>query len=145
MQGEFRGKPIFTHRYVGMDEDSIREEIERLQGEIYSMQTALDLYSKDNSEIRKVINDGQANNEKLLKGVEIKLQDLRDSLDYGTPVKKQLEDASKEFTTRLEEVYNKDRLAKSERNISALIALSIVNTIIIVLLLILVGYSILFI
>ena len=27
MQGEYKGKPIFRHRYVGMDEDAIREEI----------------------------------------------------------------------------------------------------------------------
>ncbi|MCR5580060.1 MAG: hypothetical protein K6F66_00600 [Pseudobutyrivibrio sp.] len=143
MQGEYRGKPIFSHRYIGMDEDSIRAEIDRLQGELYSMEEALDFYSRDNRQIQEDISANQVKNEKLLRSMELKIQDLQDKLDYGTPVKTQLANVTKEFTEKLDEVYNADRLKNHEKSISTLIGISIANTILILILIGLVCYSIL--
>lgn len=145
MQGEFNGKPMFRHRYVGMDEESIRGEITRLQGEIYAMEEALEYFNKDNNEIREQIAESQEKNEKLMRSLEIKLQNLEDALDYSTPVKAQLEAATKGFTSKLDEIYNADRLKKQEKSMSAITSLTILNTILLLVLIGLVGYSILFI
>jgi seryl-tRNA synthetase len=145
MQNEYNGKPIFRHRYVSMDEESIRGEIDRLQGEIYAMQQTLELFGHDNNDIKQQVADNQERNEKLLKSLEAKVNDLKDSLDYGTPLKKQLDNVTKDFSAKIEEVYNADRLKKQERSMSTLTSLTVINTILLIVLIGLIGYSILFI
>ncbi len=145
MQNEYNGKPIFRHRYVSMDEESIRGEIDRLQGEIYAMQQTLELFGHDNNDIKQQVADSQERNEKLLKSLEAKVNDLKDSLDYGTPLKKQLDNVTKDFSAKIEEVYNADRLKKQEKSISTLTSLTVINTILLIVLIGLIGYSILFI
>ncbi len=145
MQNEYNGKPIFRHRYVSMDEESIREEINRLQGEIYAMQRTLELFGHDNNEIKQQVADNHEKNEKLLKSLEVKVNELKDSLDYGTPLKKQLDSVTKDFSAKIEEVYNADRLKKQEKGMSTLTSLTIINTVLLIVLIGLVGYSILFI
>lgn len=76
MQGEYSGKPIFRRRYVSMNEDAIREEINRLQDELYSMQEALELFGKDNKDIRNQVLNGQENNERLMKVLGTKVENL---------------------------------------------------------------------
>ena len=145
MQNEYNGKPIFRHRYVSMDEESIRGEIDRLQGEIYAMQQTLELFGHDNNDIKQQVADNQERNEKLLKSLETKVNDLKDSLDYGTPLKKQLDSVTKDFSAKIEEVYNADRLKKQERSMSNLTSLTVINTILLIVLIGMIGYSILFI
>ena len=145
MQNEYNGKPIFRHRYVSMDEESIRGEIDRLQGEIYAMQQTLELFGHDNNDIKQKVADNQERNEKLLKSLETKVNDLKDSLDYGTPLKKQLDNVTKDFSAKIEEVYNADRLKKQEKSMSTLTSLTVINTILLIVLIGLIGYSILFI
>lgn len=145
MQNEYNGKPIFRHRYVSMDEESIRGEIDRLQGEIYAMQQTLELFGHDNNDIKQQVADNQERNEKLLKSLETKFNDLKDSLDYGTPLKKQLDNVTKDFSAKIEEVYNADRLKKQEKSMSTLTSLTVINTILLIVLIGLIGYSILFI
>ena len=145
MQNEYNGKPIFRHRYVSMDEESIRGEITRLQGEIYAMQETLELFGHDNNDIKQQVAENQEQNEKLLKSLETRVTDLRDSLDYGTPLKKQLDNVTKDFSAKLEEVYNADRLKKQEQSMSVLTSLTVINTVLLVVLIGLIGYSILFI
>jgi len=145
MQNEYNGKPIFRHRYVSMDEESIRGEIDRLQGEIYAMQQTLELFGHDNNDIKQQVADNQERNEKLLKSLETKVNDLKDSLDYGTPLKKQLDNVTKDFSAKIEEVYNADRLKKQEKSMSTLTSLTVINTILFIVLIGLIGYSILFI
>lgn len=145
MQNEYNGKPIFRHRYVSMDEESIRGEIDRLQGEIYAMQQTLELFGHDNNDIKQNVADNQERNEKLLKSLETKVSDLKDSLDYGTPLKKQLDNVTKDFSAKIEEVYNADRLKKQEKSMSTLTSLTVINTILLIVLIGLIGYSILFI
>lgn len=145
MQNEYNGKPIFRHRYVSMDEESIRGEIDRLQGEIYAMQQTLELFGHDNNDIKQQVADNQERNEKLLKSLEAKVNDLKDSLDYGTPLKKQLDNVTKDFSAKIEEVYNADRLKKQEKSMSTLTSLTVINTILLIVLIGLIGYSILFI
>ena len=145
MQNEYNGKPIFRHRYVSMDEESIRGEIDRLQGEIYAMQQTLELFGHDNNDIKQQVADNQERNEKLLKSLETKVSDLNDSLDYGTPLKKQLDNVTKDFSAKIEEVYNADRLKKQEKSMSTLTSLTVINTILLIVLIGLIGYSILFI
>lgn len=145
MQNEYNGKPIFRHRYVSMDEESIRGEIDRLQGEIYAMQQTLELFGHDNNDIKQQVADNQERNEKLLKSLETKVSDLKDSLDYGTPLKKQLDNVTKDFSAKIEEVYNADRLKKQEKSMSTLTSLTVINTILLIVLIGLIGYSILFI
>ena len=145
MQNEYNGKPIFRHRYVSMDEESIRGEIDRLQGEMYAMQQTLELFGHDNNDIKQQVADNQERNEKLLKSLETKVNDLKDSLDYGTPLKKQLDNVTKDFSAKIEEVYNADRLKKQEKSMSTLTSLTVINTILLIVLIGLIGYSILFI
>mgnify|MGYP002868906902 CR=1 FL=1 len=104
MQGEYNGKPIFSRRYVSMNEDAIREEIDRLQDEIYSMQEALEMFGKENKITRQHVIDSQTNNEKLLKELGIRVQNLNDAMDYSKPLKAQLKDATDEFKSRLNEL-----------------------------------------
>lgn len=145
MQNEYNGKPIFRHRYVSMDEESIRGEITRLQGEIYAMQETLELFGHDNNDIKQQVAENQEQNEKLLKSLETRVTDLKDSLDYGTPLKKQLDNVTKDFSAKIEEVYNADRLKKQEQSMSVLTSLTVINTVLLVVLIGLIGYSILFI
>ena len=145
MQNEYNGKPIFRHRYVSMDEESIRGEITRLQGEIYAMQETLELFGHDNNDIKQQVAENQEQNEKLLKSLETRVTDLRDSLDYGTPLTKQLDNVTKDFSAKIEEVYNADRLKKQEQSMSVLTSLTVINTVLLVVLIGLIGYSILFI
>ena len=140
MQNEYNGKPIFRHRYVSMDEESIRGEIDRLQGEIYAMQQTLELFGHDNNDIKQQVADNQERNEKLLKSLETKVNDLKDSLDYGTPLKKQLDNVTKDFSAKIEEVYNADRLKKQEKSMSTLTSLTVINTILLIVLIGLIGY-----
>ena len=145
MQNEYNGKPIFRHRYVSMDEESIRGEITRLQGEIYAMPETLELFGPDNNDIKQQVAENQEQNEKLLKSLETRVTDLKDSLDYGTPLKKQLDNVTKDFSAKIEEVYNADRLKKQEQSMSVLTSLTVINTVLLVVLIGLIGYSILFI
>ena len=145
MQNEYNGKPIFRHRYVSMDEESIRGEITRLQGEIYAMQETLELFGHDNNDIKQQVAENQEQNEKLLKSLETRVTDLKDSLDYGTPLKKQLDNVTRDFSAKIEEVYNADRLKKQEQSMSVLTSLTVINTVLLVVLIGLIGYSILFI
>ena len=145
MQNEYNGKPIFRHRYVSMDEESIRGEITRLQSEIYAMQETLELFGHDNNDIKQQVAENQEQNEKLLKSLETRVTDLKDSLDYGTPLKKQLDNVTKDFSAKIEEVYNADRLKKQEQSMSVLTSLTVINTVLLVVLIGLIGYSILFI
>ncbi len=111
MQGEYKGKPIFRHRYVGMDEDAIREEIDRLQDELYSMQEALDFLYSNSNEARQEVANAQLQNERLLKAVDEKLDRLYRSLDYEAPIKTQLEVVKKDITENYLTV-NNDRWKK---------------------------------
>ena len=81
MKGEFSGKSIFKHRYIGMAEDDIRQEIDRLQGEVFELQQLLQLYAIENGEIKQKIYESQTTNEKLCRSVQTKIQNLQDALD----------------------------------------------------------------
>ena len=145
MQGEYNGKPIFSRRYVSMNEDAIREEIDRLQDEIYSMQEALEMFGKENKITRQHVIDSQTNNEKLLKELGIRVQNLNDAMDYSKPLKAQLKDATDEFKSRLNELYDETRKDKGMSSEKVLMVVSIVNTILLLVLIGLIGYSFLFI
>ena len=141
MQGEYSGKPIFRHRYVGMKEEAIREEIDRLQEELSVMQDALDYFSKDNKDIKQRIIDNQKNNEQLIKDVSRRIQDLKYGMDYTTPLKKQLDEVVGEFTDSFNKNYDLDKLNQQEKNLAVLVKLTIVNTILIIVAIALVGIS----
>ena len=144
MQGEYTGKPIFKHRYIGMAEDDIREEIDRLQGEVFELQQLLQLYSRDTGELKQNIFEAQMRNEKLIKGLEIKVQKLQDALDYTKPMKAQMDGLIKEFELNLESVYNHDGVKKQQRDIRIFSILTGINTFLILCAIGLLGYSIFF-
>ena len=144
MQGEYNGKPIFKHRYIGMNEEEIRAEIDRLQSEIYSMEEYLEFYRKDNVQLRGEITAAQQQNEKLLRSLEFKVQNLQDALDYTKPLKSRLDTIVKEFEVNLESLYNTEGIKKQQRNVSVLTTLTVINTILILCVIGLVGFSIFF-
>ncbi len=109
--GEYKGKMMFEHRYVGMSESAIREEIDRLQGELYAMQEALDFLSEDGKESRKAIVEGQRQNERLIKQLEEKVEKLKYTLDYESPVKTQITAATKEISGQLQKDFD-SKMAK---------------------------------
>lgn len=136
MQGEYKGKDIFRHRYVGMDEDAIRDEINRLQEELYSMQDALDFLYDNSKEAKALAKDAQLKNERILNGIDNKMSRLVRSLDYEAPIKLQLEKITGEISEKIETA-NKLRWNK-------LIILAYINTGLIVIMTILVVCSLIF-
>lgn len=144
MQGEYTGKPIFKHRYIGMAEDDIREEIDRLQGEVFELQQLLQIYSRDTGELKQNIFEAQMRNEKLIKSLEIKVQNLQDALDYTKPMKSQMDGIIKEFELNLESVYDHDGVKKQQRDIKIFSVLTAINTVLILCAIGLLGYSIFF-
>lgn len=142
MQGEYKGKLIFRERYVALNEEAIKDEINRLQKELYGMQEIIEFVSKDNNTLKHQVIDGQENNERLMKELSNKVQKLQDSLDYSTPLKAQVADATADFKTKMEEVYISTS-KKSGRSTKVLIIISIVNTLLLLGLIGLIGYSIL--
>ena len=143
MQGEYKGKPIFSRRYVSMNEEAIREDIDRLQGELYSMQEALDLFGKGNSEIKQQILDSQESNEALLKKLEIKVGNLEDALDYSIPLKTQLSDAVAEFRIKLNDIYDSANYKAKDKTTKIVLIVSVINTLLLLVLTGLLLYSIL--
>ena len=140
MQGEYNGKPIFRHRYVSLNEEAIREEINRIQDELYSMQEILELVTKDNKSLRQQAIDGQKSNERLLKELTDKVQSLQESLDYSTPLKAQVAAATADFKEKMESVYasaSKERVPSK-----TLMICTVINTVLLLILIGLVGYSI---
>ena len=123
MQGEFNGAPIFRHRYIGMNEEAIREEIERLQDELYSMQDELEFLRSNSNEAKRVAADERIQMERTLKSIDDKLVGLVSSLDYEAPIKTQLEKVTKEYNEKIFEL-NNERWSK-------LYKLTIFNTILI--------------
>lgn len=144
MQGEYTGKPIFKHRYLGMDEDDIRQEIDRLQEEVYQLEEMLEAYRHDNVELHKAVSDAQQQNEKLLKSLGIRVQDLHDSLDYTKPLKSQMESMLKEFEVSLENIYNYENVKTQKKNVAIITVLVVINTVLTLGMLGMVTYLILF-
>ena len=144
MKGEFSGKSIFKHRYICMAEDDIRQEIDRLQGEVFELQQLLQLYAIENGEIKQKIYESQTTNEKLCRSVETKVQNLQDALDYTKPVKAQMDNLIKEFELNLESVYNHDGVKKQQRDIRIFSAFTAINTLLLLCLIGLLSYSIFF-
>ncbi|MCR4568626.1 MAG: hypothetical protein K5769_11280 [Pseudobutyrivibrio sp.] len=145
MPDDYRGPHIFKHRYIGLSEEDIRGEIDRLQGELYAMETALDFFSKDNKEIKEQLSETQQANEKLLKSLDTRVQNLQDSLDYGAPIKAQIDAATKDFTNKMDAALNAERIKRQERSMSALTKLVVLNTVLVLVAVGLVVYSIFFI
>lgn len=144
MQGEYNGKPIFRRRYVSMNEEAIREEINRLQDELYAMQEVLELFGKDNKDIRNQVQAGQEGNERLLKALGKKVENLEEKIDYRTPLKAQLSETVEEFKEKINELYGENKKQGIEKSIKWLTILTIVNTVLLLGVIMLVGYSILF-
>lgn len=136
MQGEYKGKPVFRHRYIGMNEDAIRDEIDRLQAELYSMQEALDYLYSNSNEYKQEAANAQLKNERLLKDVDEKLVRLQRSLDYEAPMKAQLDKVTDDISVKIENANNK--------RWSKVIRLTCLNTLLIVILSILVVASLIF-
>lgn len=143
MQGEYSGKPIFRRRYVSMNEDAIREEINRLQDELYSMQEALELFGKDNKDIRNQVLTGQENNERLMKALGTKVENLEQKIDYRTPLKAQFAEAIAEYKEKISQLNDEIEVKSFKRSIRGLTLLTIVNTILLLVMIVLIGYSIL--
>ncbi|MBE5911483.1 hypothetical protein [Pseudobutyrivibrio sp.] len=144
MQGEYTGKPIFKHRYLGMSEDDIRQEIDRLQGEVYQLEEMLEAYRRDNVDIHKAVADAQQQNEKLLKSLGLRVQDMHDALDYTKPLKTQMESLLKEFEVNLENLYNYENVKRQKKNVSIIVALTVINTILALSMTAMIVYLILF-
>lgn len=142
MHGEYKGKLMFRERYVALNEEAIKDEINRLQKELYGMQEILEFVSKDNTTLKHQVIDGQESNERLMKELSNKVQKLQDSLDYSTPLKAQVADVTADFKSKMEEVYISTS-KKSGRSTKILIVLSIVNILLLLGLIGLIGFSIL--
>ena len=95
------GKPIFSRRYVGMSEEAIREEIDRLQGQVYELEKALDSLKEDDKEFISAIEENQLKLEKLIKDMDQKITKLQSSLDYDAPIKNHLDNVTKDITKKL--------------------------------------------
>lgn len=123
MQGEYNGVPIFRHRYVGMNEEAIREEIDRLQDELYTMQEELEFLRSNSNEAKREAEDARIKNERMLKGIDDKMSRLLSALDYEAPIKTQLEKVTRDYNEKIFEL-NNERWSK-------LYKLAIINTILI--------------
>ncbi len=133
MQGNYNGKSVFRHRYVGMKEEAIREEIDRLQGELYAMQEALDFLYDDSREIKDSIVKNQEDNKSSLKNLSEKIDELKGTFDYDHTLKGKIESETDKKVKVIREEY-KHEIGKISR-------LIYVNTILLVVVIFLVGFS----
>lgn len=134
MQGEYTGKPIFRRRYVGMDEDAIRDEINRLQDELYTLEETLDFIQSNDRIARQQVEEAQIKNERLLKQLDDKFSKLQRSIDYEAPIKSQIEKVATELREMVEKS-NKEAWNK-------LVRIMYINTMVVVALAILIVCSI---
>ncbi|CBK74229.1 hypothetical protein CIY_14340 [Butyrivibrio fibrisolvens 16/4] len=103
MQEGKTGKPIFRHRYIGMKEEAIREEVDRLQMEVYALEKALDSFEKNGKENWNLIIEGQKKNEELISSIDERFSRLQSNLDYEAPLKKQLVSITKDMGEKLKD------------------------------------------
>ena len=103
MQEEYKGKTIFSRRYVGMSEEDIREEIDRLQKRVYELEKALDSLREDDKEFINAIEDNQLKLETLIKDLDQKITKLQSSLDYDAPIKNHLDNVTKDISKKLKD------------------------------------------
>ena len=127
------GKPIFSRRYVGMSEEAIREEIDRLQGQVYELEKALDSLKEDDKEFISAIEENQLKLEKLIKDMDQKITKLQSSLDYDAPIKNHLDNVTKDITKKL-------KAANKESN-ALLVKVLQFNTILLIVLIFIVIYK----
>ena len=132
MQEEYKGKSIFSRRYVGMSEEAIRDEIDRLQGQVYALEKALDSLKEDDKNFIDAITDNQAKMERLINDIDKKITKLQSSLDYDAPIKNQLDIATKDIGAKLK--------AANKESLDKLIRVLQFNTVILILLLCVVIY-----
>jgi predicted RNase H-like nuclease (RuvC/YqgF family) len=111
MAGEYKGKSIFTRRYIGMSEEAIREEIDRLQGQVYALEDALDSLKSEDKDFYNSVEENQHKLEKMVTDLDSKITKLQSSLDYDSPVKTHLDNFTKDISGRLRAV-NRDLLVK---------------------------------
>ena len=133
MAEEYKGKSLFSRRYIGMSEEAIREEIDRLQGKVYALEKALDSLKEDDKNFINEIEDNQRKMEKLVMEIDKKITKLQGSLDYDAPIKSQLDNASKDISAKLKAA-NKESLDKMVRVLQF-------NTVLLILLLCVVIYN----
>ena len=133
MAEEYKGKSLFSRRYIGMSEEAIREEIDRLQGKVYALEKALDSLKEDDKNFINEIEDNQRKMEKLVMEIDKKITKLQGSLDYDAPIKSQLDKASKDISAKLKAA-NKESLDKMVRVLQF-------NTVLLILLLCVVIYN----
>ena len=127
------GKPIFSRRYVGMSEEAIREEIDRLQGQDYELEKALDSLKEDDKEFISAIEENQLKLEKLINDMDQKITKLQSSLDYDAPIKNHLDNVTKDITKKL-------KAANKESN-ALLVKVLQFNTILLIVLIFIVIYK----
>lgn len=135
MQEGKTGKPIFRHRYIGMKEEAIREEVDRLQMEVYALEKALNSFEEDVKENRNLIIDGQRKNEELIISLDEKFGKLQSNLDYEAPLKKQLVSITKDMGEKLKDA-NRQGWSRLEQFL-------LINTVLLVVVIVLVVVSIL--
>ena len=79
MAGEYKGKSIFTRRYIGMSEEAIREEIDRLQGQVYALEDALDSLKSEDKDFYNSVEEHQRKLEKMVTDLDSKITKLQSS------------------------------------------------------------------
>ena len=133
MAEEYKGKSIFSRRYIGMSGEAIREEIDRLQGQVYALEKALDSLKDDDKNFINAIEDNQRKMEKLVIELDKKITKLQSSLDYDAPIKAQLDTATKDIGAKLK--------AANQESIDKLVRVLQFNTVLLILLLCVVVYN----
>ncbi|SDH27840.1 hypothetical protein SAMN05421493_10190 [Pseudobutyrivibrio sp. 49] len=133
MAEEYKGKSIFSRRYVGMSEEAIREEIDRLQGRVHALEKALDSLQEDDKNFINAIEDNQRKMEKLIIELDKKITKLQSSLDYDAPIKTQLDTATKDISAKLK--------AANKESVDKLIVVLQFNTALLIILLGVVVYN----
>ena len=133
MAEEYKGKSIFSRRYIGMSAEAIREEIDRLQGQVYALEKALDSLQEDDKNFINAIEDNQHKMEKLVIELDKKITKLQSSLDYDAPIKTQLDTATTDISAKLK--------AANQESIDKLVRVLQFNTVLLILLLCVVIYN----
>lgn len=133
MAGDYKGKSVFGRRYVGMSEEAIRNEIDRLQGQVYALEIALDSLKEDDKNFINAIENNQLKVDKLLIELDKKITKVQSSLDYNAPIKNQLDAATKDIGAKFK--------AANKESIDKLINILLVNTILLILLICVVVFN----
>jgi hypothetical protein len=132
MQEEYNGKSIFSQRYIGMTEEAIRNEMDRLQNQVYMMEKVLDSLNEDGKMYKQTFEANQRKGERLIRGMDEKLSKVQKAVDY-TSLQDHVDEMIKNISADLED--------RNKGNFKKVMVMLRINTILLIILIALIAFT----